>query len=262
MKGINVSHWQGNIDWGKVRKDGVEFAILKCTEALNYFDATFEKNKRDARAAGVLLGFYHFARGNDAVKEADFFMSKVGDLQEGEFLVLDYEIDLPNWQFSSAGDWCKKWLDRVYEKAGFRPLLYSNEARIVGIDFSQVAKANYGLWIAKYGDNDAIPEPNEVPNTDEWKFYAIWQFSSTGMINGIVGRVDLNTTTMDLTTLKKYGKPKSEAIDYKKLYEEEKEKRKEAEQVRDQYLEKIKWQDGEIGKLKERLDKIKELSKY
>lgn len=261
MKGIDVSHWQGSVDWAKVRKDGVEFAILKCTEAIKYVDATFSKNKKDARTAGVLLGFYHFARGNDPVQEADFFLSNVGDIQEGEFLVLDYEIDLPN-----AGDWCKKWLDRVYEKAGFRPILYSNEARIVAVDFTQVAKANYGLWIAKYGDNDQLAEDNEIPNTDEWKYFAIWQFSSTGAINGISTRVDLNYTSMDIKTLKKYGKPHVEqsqpSTDYKALYESEQSKRKEAEQVRDQYLEKIKYQDGVIAGLKGQLDKIKELSKY
>ncbi len=213
MKIIDISHWQGAIDFAKVKKDGYEAVIMKCTQGTAVFDNTFAKNKIAARKAGLLCGFYHFANGGDAIKEADWFMKSVGDLQEGELLVLDFEIDI-----AKPAQWCKAWLDRVSEKAGFKPLLYSNEARIVAIDFKIVSDADYGLWIAKYGDNDDKAEANEIPNTDEWKFYAIWQFSSKGKVDGIAGNVDLDTTDMDLKTLKKYGKPALTAeaeFDYK-----------------------------------------------
>lgn len=203
MKIIDISHWQGNIDFDKVEKDGVDAVIMKVSQGVSMVDPKFAANKKAARKEGLLCGYYHFADGSDYKKEADHFMATVGDLQEGEFLVLDFEIDIAN-----PADWCKKWLDRVSEKMGFKPLLYSNEARIKAIDFKAVAGANYGLWIAKYGDNDDKAEEWETPNTDEWAFYAIWQYSSTGKVDGITGRVDLNTTTMDLKTLKKYGKPK------------------------------------------------------
>jgi len=262
MKIIDISHWQGNINWDKVEKSGVDVAIMKATQGVAMVDNKFAQNKSEARKEGLLCGFYHFADGGDYKKEADHFLKTVGDIREGEFLVLDFEINISN-----PAEWCKKWLDYVTEKIGFKPLLYSNEARIKSINFTEVAKANYGLWIAKYGDNDTIPEPNEIPNTDEWKFYAIWQFSSKGSVDGISGNVDLNTTTMDIDTMKKYGKPKSvEVTDYKKLYEEEKAKRVEAETVRDQYLEKIKFQNAVIQEIKKcseliqaQLDKIKSL---
>lgn len=202
MKIIDLSHWNGVVDFAKVKKDGVEAVIMKCTQGTAMFDNNFAKNKADARKAGLLCGFYHFANGSDSIKEADWFVKTVGDLQEGEFVVLDFEIDI-----AKPAEWCKAWLDRVSSKLGFKPLLYSNEARIIAIDFKIVSDADYGLWIAKYGDNDDKAEANEVPNTDEWKFYAIWQFSSTGKVGGISGRVNLNTTDMDLKTLKKYGKP-------------------------------------------------------
>lgn len=206
MKIIDISHWQGNVDFDKVEKDGVDAVIMKVSQGVSMVDDKFAANKKAARKEGLLCGFYHFADGSDYKKEADHFMATVGDLQEGEFLVLDFEIDIAN-----PADWCKKWLDRVSEKMGFKPLLYTNEARVKAIDFKAVAGANYGLWVAKYGDNDDKAEENETPNTDEWKFYAIWQYSSTGKVDGISGRVDMNTTTMDLKTLKKYGKPKEVA---------------------------------------------------
>jgi lysozyme len=222
VKIIDISHWQGTINWDKVEKSGVDVAIMKASQGTAMVDSKFAQNKKEARKEGLLCGFYHFANGSDYKKEADHFLKTIGDIQEGEFLVLDFEIDIAN-----PVEWCKKWLDYVTEKVGFKPIFYSNEARIKTIDFTEIAKASYGLWIAKYGDNDAIAEPNEIPNTDEWKFYAIWQFSSRGSVDGITGNVDLNTTTMDIKTMKKYGKPKEvEMIDYKELFEEELSKNK------------------------------------
>lgn len=255
MKIIDISHWQGAIDFAKVKKDGVEAVIMKCTQGVSMLDNMFVKNKESARKAGLLCGFYHFADGKDYKKEADWFMKNVGELREGEFLVLDFEIDIAN-----SGGWCKDWLDRVSEKIGFKPLLYSNEARIKSIDFKAVAGADYGLWIAKYGDNDTKAEENEIPDTDEWNFFAIWQYSSTGKIDGISGRVDLNTSDMNLATLKKYGKPKEkEVIDYKELFEDEIAKRVEAEKLSAQYLERIRFQEKEKEALNGKLEKIKNI---
>jgi len=211
MKIIDVSHWQDSneskyIDWKKVRKAGVDVAIIKCTQGTGMLDDEFAYNKKEARANGILLGYYHFANGSDAIKEADWFLKNVGDIKEGEFIALDWEIE-----HSNPDNWCKDWLDRVLSKVGFRPLLYTNADRVKRADWKKVAGANYGLWIARYGDNDDKAEDNEIPDTDEWKFFAIWQFSSTGSIDGIKGRVDLDTTTMDLPTLKKYGKPAEDA---------------------------------------------------
>jgi GH25 family lysozyme M1 (1,4-beta-N-acetylmuramidase) len=204
MKIIDISHWQGNIDFDKVEKDNIDAVIMKATQGVSMVDDKFATNKKNARKEGLLCGFYHFADGSDYKKEADHFVATIGELQEGEFVALDFEIDIAN-----PAEWCKNWLDRVSSKLGFKPLLYTNEARVKSIDFKAVAAANYGLWVAKFGDNDDKAEDNEIPNTDEWAFYAIWQYSSKGKVDGIAGNVDLDTTTMDLATLKKYGKPKT-----------------------------------------------------
>lgn len=201
MKIIDVSHWQGAIDWAKVRKSGVDVAIIKCTEGTGYFDPTFIFNKSEARKNGILLGYYHFANGRDPLEESQCFLNRVGDIQEGELIALDWEIE-----HSDPDGWCKRWLDSVSGRVGFKPILYTNADRVKRIDWKEVAGGNYGLWIARYGDNDDKAEDNEIPNTDEWKYFAIWQYSSKGRVDGISGYVDLDTTTMDLETLKKYGR--------------------------------------------------------
>lgn len=201
MKGIDVSHHNGVIDFAKVK--GYEFVFAKCSEGTAFKDSYYQANKDKARAAGLLFGAYHFCDGYDPIKEADWFLKNVGDLKAGEIVILDYEISL-----SDPASWCLKWLKRVEEKLGFKPLLYTNEARVKSIDWKRVVDANYGLWVAKYASQVIyVPEYlQRNPVSDEWPFWAIWQFSSRASVPGIVGNVDVNTTNMSLEVLRKYGK--------------------------------------------------------
>ena len=199
MYGIDVSHWQGSIDWNKVKNAKYEFAFIKCSEGISWVDPKFKQNQDQARKAGVLCGFYHFANQNDPIKEAEWFMKSVGELQSGELLALDAET-------GQSPDWCKKFLDRVSELAGFKPLLYAPVGN--GGDWSKVYNANYGLWIARYASSKVyIPYYlSPAPKIAVWPFYAIWQYSSKGSVSGIAGNVDVNYSKMDLATLRKYGK--------------------------------------------------------
>jgi lysozyme len=256
IKGIDVSHWQNDIDWKKVAKDGVEFAILKATEAVGYVDPKLEENYKEARKQGILLGFYHFARGGDAHQEADFFLSKIPKLQRGEFLVLDYEINIVK-----EVEWCRKFLDRVFDRTGIRPILYTNEARVTSINWQYVIDGNYGLWVAKYGVNNG--DLGKKPNIGQWPFAVIWQYTSKGKVDGIEGNVDLNMAFADdVDTLAKYGAQTDEySQDNDKITglkkELEEEKKKNNEVIR-QLEEKTK----EITDLKNKLGKIQELAKY
>jgi GH25 family lysozyme M1 (1,4-beta-N-acetylmuramidase) len=201
MNGIDVSHHNGKINWPTVRRAGFEFAIIKCTESLMFKDAMFETNKGGARSAGVLPGYYHFARGNDPVKEAQHFLKNVGDIRLGELVALDYEI----YTLSDPAAWCRIWLDTVEKKLGFKPLLYTYHALLIKYDWRKVSSGDFGLWGARYGMNTGYKVTSIEPNTGSWKFWAIWQFSSRGKVPGIIGNVDLNYFKMDITTLKKYG---------------------------------------------------------
>ena len=202
MKGIDLSHWNQVNDWDAIRKAGFEFCFIKATEGTYFLDNTYKARKDKVRKAGMLLGAYHFAGATDPVKEADWFLENVGDLQSGEIVILDYETH----KLADPASWSLKWLTRVEEKLGFKPMLYTYHEFLKKYDWSKVSKNNNGLWAARYGLQTPFPNPLMKPATGSWSFYAIWQFCSKGTVPGIKGNVDLNTSDMSLETLKKYGK--------------------------------------------------------
>lgn len=199
-KGIDVSHWQGTIDWSKVTAD---FAFIKATQGQSWVDNHFEKNKKGAAYKGLLKGYYHFADGTDPIKEADHFIKTIGTMDEGDLLCLDYEINM-----AGAGNWCRRFLDRCFAKTGVRPLLYTNEARVKAIDWKEVVDGNYALWVAKYGLNLPVMGPVK-PSSGQWKFWLIWQYTSKGSMPGVPTRVDLNHSDYPVDILRKYGKKPS-----------------------------------------------------
>ncbi|MFZ3032271.1 MAG: glycoside hydrolase family 25 protein [Candidatus Moraniibacteriota bacterium] len=202
MRGIDVARYQGTIDWAKVKKAGYGFAFQKCTEGTGYKDPVYQKNKDGARNAGLVFGSYHFGRGLDATKEADWFVKNVGDIRQGEILVLDFEI----WTLKDPASWCLAFIKRVEELVGFKPMLYTYHAQLNAYNWSKVSGYNVGLWAARYGLQEQNPNPKYMPSTGTFPFFAIWQYCSRGSVPGIVGNVDLNTTDMDQEMLKKYGK--------------------------------------------------------
>lgn len=202
IKGVDVSHHQGAIDWRKVRGNGVDFSFIKASESVGFVDPRYKENVKNAREAGVLVGSYHFARGGDPIKEADFFLSTVGEIQQWELLALDWEIE-----HASPAAWCRAFLDRVESKVGFKPLLYTNEARVKSINWAKVVTGDFGLWVAKYPWLD-VGVAGSKPTSGQWAFWVLWQFSSKGKVGGITGNVDLNKNdSIFIDTLKEYGKP-------------------------------------------------------
>lgn len=204
IKGIDISHYQndkGSIDWAKVRSAGYDFVYIKASEGVALRDSFYNSNINDARKAGLIVGSYHFARANDAVKEADYFLATVGEMKQYDFLVLDWEIES-----SDPDGWCRTFLDRCFEKTGVRPLLYTNADRVSRIKWTKVVAGSYGLIVARYGDNDAVLEDNEIASPDEFPFVVIQQFTSNMTVPGITGRVDANVGNLTIETLKKYGK--------------------------------------------------------
>ena len=203
MKGLDISHHQndaGKIDWGKVPvgSKGYEFVFVKCTQGTTYVDPKYRENRNAIRSKGMLFGAYHFADGTDAVTEADHFVRNVGDLQEGEIVVLDYETKV----LKDPASWCLEWLQQVERRVGFKPMLYTYDAMLRAYDWSKVSNNNNGLWAARYSLLS--------PNTGSWPFWAIWQYSSKGKVPGFTGNVDLNTTDLTKEKLKLYGKKPSQ----------------------------------------------------
>jgi len=196
IKGIDISKWQGNIDYSKV-KSSTNFVIMKATEGYGYTDPKFKDNQKGFRNTGIAMGYYHYARpdlGNTPEKEADWFINTIGELKLGEILALDYEVN-----YSNPVNWCKKFLDRVKSKTGVKPLLYINLATNNKYDWSSVVKGDYGLWLA-YWDGSLTARPKT-----DWPFIAIKQYGSDTKVSGISGNVDGDVFFGDIATFKKYG---------------------------------------------------------
>lgn len=186
VDGIDVSVWQGSINWTSVRNDGVEFAFIRVGDGLT-FDRQFDRNWAESRRVGVLRGAYHFFRpGRDPIAQADFFVDHIGDLADNDLPpVLDLE-DTDGVARATVLSRAQAWLARVEERTGRRPIIYS------GYYFWRDELGNpswgssYPLWIPQYGRT--CPTINAPP----WQRWDFWQTSSTGRVAGISGAVDLN----------------------------------------------------------------------
>ena len=172
LLGTDQSKWQAD-----AVTEG-DFIILKATEGAGYVDPTCDTKYQLNKQAGKLLGVYHFARPdlNDALSEARFFVDNIRGYLNEALLALDWEQ--PGTQNNVA--WAKAWLDEVYRLTGVKPLIYMSASVVNAYDWSVVADADYGLWIAGYPDLRSLWDlPNFCYSTGAWKFYALWQFTNS-----------------------------------------------------------------------------------
>lgn len=201
-RGIDVASYQGYPDWVAVAAAGYAFAVTKVTEDDGYVNPTFAHNWAGIKAAGMIRGAYHFARpeGNDAIREADYFVGLVEEhgLETGDILALDLEAGS-----GDLGPWVLAFCRRIEERCGFPPIIYTGAWFSGPHNLGAYPEiGQYGLWLAAYqGQMPAPPAP--------WDTVAFWQFSSSGLVPGIDGHVDLNAFNGDIDRLPLYGKPAS-----------------------------------------------------
>lgn len=193
-KAIDVSHWQGDIDWQAVKNSGVEIAIIKVTggDAGLYVDSKVGVNYANARNVGLAYGTYHFAGGGDPITEADYFCRTVSPLDEGQVLLLDWEVNVPD-----PVGWCWQFVSHVHDRLGVWPMIYMSGSRVPAFYGSDVLK-NCGLWVAWY---DRDPEKDLPLKT----VYVMHQYTSNGSVPGISGRVDLDAFYGSVEQFNKYG---------------------------------------------------------
>jgi lysozyme len=200
--GIDVSHYQGDIDWPEVYDAGYRFAFVKATEGDHrppvIIDPSFATNMENGRDAGLLMGAYHVAHPemNDAVDEAEFFVS-VAETYLGEGYLrpaLDLEQKIVDQVIEEKGieegrnylsSWVETWISTVKEAIGVEPLIYVSAD--TAENYLNEAIAQYNLWIAHYTYNPNIP-----PNTGIWDDWDFWQYSDKGTVPGIDEYVDLD----------------------------------------------------------------------
>jgi GH25 family lysozyme M1 (1,4-beta-N-acetylmuramidase) len=195
IEGIDVSHWQGTIDWVQVAGAGKRFAFMKASEGQKYVDPTYVTNRAQANINGIRVGAYHFAKPGtetgDAVAEADHFIA-TASWASGDLLpVLDLEVT-GGLGTGKLQTWTKTFLDRIYNRTGVKAMIYTSPSfwkNNMG-DTQSFAAAGYRtLWIAHWTTlaSPSIPAANW--GGTGWTF---WQYTSDGSVPGIQGRVDLD----------------------------------------------------------------------
>ena len=195
--GIDVSHYQGNIDWGKVKATGkVEFAIMKAMyETSKRADETFEKNYISCGTNGISRGVYNFigsVSASDPVADANAFLK----ILNGRKLEMGIWLDVESKNLRNLG---KEKIESVilketeiFESAGYKVGIYCNYDWYKNVITDKIKKVFDGrFWIARYpkADNGQY----NTKSTLSPKSYAVaWQYSSNGKVDGIVGNVDMD----------------------------------------------------------------------
>jgi lysozyme len=191
--GIDVSHYQGEVDWQAVAASGVRFAFLKATDGVDDVDPCFARNWAGARAAGILRGAYHFFRPSlDAKRQAAHLLSVLTMDEMALPPALDVEIT-DGLAPAALRDGIGTWLESVQSALGCRPLVYTDPSfwrNSVAADFS-----GYPLWLACYGSEPEVPP--------SWRAWTFWQHSDAGEVHGIPGQVDLDYCALPYEDLRR-----------------------------------------------------------
>ena len=196
VHGLDVSYYQGDIDWAAVAGAGYQFAITRVNHS-TFMDPKFEQNWAGIPAVGMLRGAYqYFEPGEDVAWQAQVMIDAVGQLGAGDLpAVIDVETDggLPPAQVAQA---VGEWLMLVEAGTGKKPIIYTGKY-FWQDNVASAEYASYPLWHAQYPN--ACQPPSAPPpdcgcaNTaDQWGDFLVWQYTSSGSVPGIAGNVDLN----------------------------------------------------------------------
>ena len=216
--GIDVSHYQGEVDWTTVAKQGVTFAFVKATQGSDYYDGSFRRNWKSLAelASGrgkIFRGAYHFMTAtDDPSRQASNFLQTVGSAGSGDlpacldvewdFLIRDGKIvydgrgnRIDLWSHLTSDQIVaaiRIWLKAIETASGKRPIIYTNAqwwAERVG---SERSLRDYPLWIADYTSKSLGAERPNVPFSFSWW---LWQLTDQGSLKlgGVNGLVDTTT---------------------------------------------------------------------
>lgn len=193
--GVDISEYQGKIIWDSVQNiEGtfpIAFIFVRATAGKNRTDSRFKDNWRDAKKSNIIRGAYHYYRPNEnSLEQAELFIKTV-KLKKGDLPpVLDIEQLPENQSLDSLKVGLKRWLKKIEEHYGEKPIIYSGESYYT--DFLEEEFSEYAFWIANY--NFFVEDID-----DDWQF---WQFTEKGTVPGIEGNVDVNIFNGNLHQLK------------------------------------------------------------
>lgn len=190
--GIDVSEWQGEIDYSSVANDGIEVVYIRSSEGTTYIDPYFKTNYQRAKANNLKVGFYHYmiARSvEEAQQEATFFASVISGAEADCKLAMDFE-SFGELSVEQINEISFAFLRKTEELTGKEMVVYSNTNDAINI-FSQELANNYPIWVAEYGVEEPI-------NNGKWNTWVGFQYTDRGEINGINGYVDKDKFTKEI----------------------------------------------------------------
>lgn len=188
LKGIDVSQWQGNIDWQKVKGAGVQFAMLRAGYGRNNLDTKFHRNAQGAAAAGIPVGLYWFSYALNveiARKEAQYAVELAKKYKITWPIAYDLEYDTVSYAVKNGVTITKSLATQMaiafceeIKRLGYIPMVYTNLDYLNR--YFDRSKLLYDLWYAQYASTASVADKE------------IWQYSSKGSVPGIAGNVDMN----------------------------------------------------------------------
>lgn len=195
FRGIDVSHWQGDINWDSVKADGINFAIIKAGGSDDgfYTDSKFETNYNEAVKAGISVGAYYFvgknfASAEDGVADANRFIDIIKGKNFDYPVYVDIEITNPEEESGvtdAAIAFCK-----TMEENGYFTGIYGSDVSTFDARLENERLGEFSKWVARYGS-----QPKYVTE------YGMWQYTSEGSVAGIAGNVDMNYAYCDYPSI-------------------------------------------------------------
>ena len=194
IRGIDVSYFQGNVDWEAVKASGIRFAMLRAGYGVKTVDAQFKRNASECNRLGIPIGVYWFSYAYTtemAQKEAEACIRTIQDFRIEYPVAFDYENESINYAKKNGATvtpalvtamidaFCKK-----VEKLGYFAMYYGNNSFLKQWADSSLRK-KYALWYARYQSELGIAD------------LGMWQYSNTGKVSGISGNTDMNISYYD-----------------------------------------------------------------
>ncbi|NJP41217.1 LysM peptidoglycan-binding domain-containing protein [Oscillospiraceae bacterium HV4-5-C5C] len=196
IKGIDVSVWQGNIDFGKVKVSGISFVIIRAGYGNGNKDKWFDENYRKAKAAGLHIGayWYSYATSADGAKQEAQSCAKVLSGKQLDYPVY-FDIEEKS-QLSRGKDFCSSLITAFcteLERLGYYAGFYTSLSSLNSV-ISDAVKKRFTVWVAQWSSKCSYSGS-----------YGVWQYSSKGKVNGISGNVDMDYSYIDFPSAIKNG---------------------------------------------------------
>jgi len=190
-EGIDVSAWQGTIDFAEVKNSGIEIVYAKASEGNSYVDETFEQNYQNAKANGLKVGAYHYVTATntqEAREQAQFFAQVVDGKEIDCRLAMDFE-NFDGISYEEVNSIALAFMQELQNLTNCMPIVYADTSAASDVFLGSITE--YPLWVAQY----EVEEPTPNGNWDTWQG---WQYTSSGSVNGIEGNVDRDQFTADI----------------------------------------------------------------